>query len=271
MHIYIPSAFRPDYRLGRGVLAQLPEDIVPRLVVPRDEFVDYHCIVRDLGLRARIIPHTEVGLPMTKRWIAQYALSQGERSFCMMDDDIWLLVRRAEDTWRLRNAEHDDVRQMVEWMSRKIDEVEYASISLREGNNHHGIGSVDDLVAPYGRSCRVHCYRTDQFLALEHGRCELHEDFDCNLQILESGGTMAISGWFAQGQRMMNEPGGCATYRTHERQEASARRLAELHPGIVSLRTTRNKTDAEGMGTRVEPTIQWKLAWERGQRLRSAA
>ena len=65
---------------------------------------------------------------------------------------------------------------------------------------------------------------------------------------------------------MTNEDGGCSEYRTHEFHEHSARRLAELHPGLVTLRQKSNKTDREGFGTRTEVTIQWKRAWQEGQR-----
>ena len=115
------------------------------------------------------------------------------------------------------------------------------------------------------RPMRAQGFQTEAFLSFEHGRVRVMEDFDITLQILRAGGSCAVNYYYAQGQRMTNEAGGCSTWRTHEIHEESARRLAELHPGIVSLRQKQNKGDQNGFGTRTEVTIQWKSAWAEGQ------
>ncbi len=86
------------------------------------------------------------------------------------------------------------------------------------------------------------------------------EDFDVQLQLLKRGLGNACLYYWAQGQSKTNAPGGCSLWRTHEVHEAAARRLAELHPGLVRLRQKANKTDAGGFGTRMEVTIAWKKA-----------
>jgi hypothetical protein len=265
MPVYIPSAFRPDDRLAKGVLSQFPENITPYLVVPQDEYDAYRAITEKHSLRCEILAHDVYGLPLTKKWIAEHAKSLGKNKFAMFDDDITILVRRGVDTWQLRAAEPVEVGQMIFWLRMNLEWYEYASISMREGNNRAGVGNSDDLVRFNQRSCRVHAYRVLDFLSYEHNRCPLHEDFDVNLQLLLSGGTMAVSHWWAQGQRMMNELGGCQKYRTHEAQEASVRKLAEIYPDYVRLRDVENKTDKDGMGTRVDATIDWKKAWSKGQ------
>jgi hypothetical protein len=40
--------------------------------------------------------------------------------------------------------------------------------------------------------------------------------------------------------------------------------MKELHPGFVTTRQKKNKTDADGFGSRTEVTVQWKQAWRMG-------
>lgn len=269
MPIYIPSAFRPDDRLVKSLLSQFPEDLVPYLVVPQNEEDAYRAVTQKHGLRCEILTHNVVGIHRTRQWIGEHAKSLGKKKFVMFDDDITILVRRAPDTWQLRAAEPKEVRTMVFWLRMALEWYEYASISMREGNNRAGVGNSDELVRFNQRSCRVHAFRVDDFLSYKHDRCPLLEDFDVILQLLLSGGTMAISHWWAQGQRMMNEAGGCSTYRTHETQEEAVRTLAALYPDYVRLKDVSNKTDKDGMGTRVDVTIDWKKAWAQGQMTRT--
>ena len=121
------------------------------------------------------------------------------------------------------------------------------------------------LVDHNTRTLRVLAYQTQAHVRCNHLRVSVMEDFDIALQLLEKGGSIAVSYWWAQGQRMTNESGGCSVYRSHEVHEDSARSLATLHPGLVSLRQKSNKTDRDGFGTRTEVTIQWKLAHKLGQ------
>lgn len=144
-----------------------------------------------------------------------------------------------------------------------LDEYAHVGVSAREGNNRAGEGDAP-LLQENTRTYRVLAYQTDMFLSVEHGRVRVMEDFDVNLQLLRQGHKNACLFYWAQGQKMTNAPGGCSTWRTHEVHEESARRLAELHPGLVSLREKHNKTDADGFGTRTEVTIQWKRAYNHG-------
>jgi hypothetical protein len=267
MNIYIPSMRRADKRVLSGPAAHLPPTVTPVYVVPGDERAIYTGALEHFGLKARVMspPSAVKGIAATREWIGQWAAAQGEDKFIMADDDITFLVRQDRNDFRLRLAEQADVRQMLDWIWHRLDTHEHVGISGREGNNRIGNGDMDDLVDFNNRTIRLLAYQTKAFLEVEHGRVVVMEDFDVNLQILRKGGSIAVSYWFAQGQRMTGETGGCSTYRNHAVHEASARRLAELHPGFVTLRDKANKTDAEGFGTRKECTIQWKRAHQAGQ------
>ena len=266
MHVYVPSLGRYDTRLLTGPAAQMPSDVDISYVVPVEEAQLYAESLIWGRIPARILACPAKGIAATRLWIGEHARNHGRDKFVMMDDDIGFLIRRAPDTWRLRGTEKHEVSELMNWVSSALDENAHVGISGREGNNFIGVGDMHELVSYNRRTIRFLAYRTPDFLSVEHGRVEVMEDFDVNLQLLEKGETIAISYWFAQGQRMTNEDGGCSTYRSHEVHERSAMKLKELHPKFVSLRQKKNKTDAEGFGTRMEVTIEWKQAHIWGQK-----
>jgi hypothetical protein len=210
-------------------------------------------------------------ISLVRAWIGRHAQKDGLEKFAMMDDDVGFLVRRSPAVWNLRVAEPADCARMMRWMEMALGTYAQVGISAREGNNQQGVGTPFSLTALNARVMRVVGYRTEAFMSVHHCRTTVAEDFDVTLQILRAGGENVVSYWWAQGQRMTNEDGGCASWRTLEIHEEAMRKLAELHPGIVSLRTKQNKGDQNGLGTRTEVTVQWKAAAAEGQRLRESA
>lgn len=256
----MPSLGRANLGLT-GTLAQLLEQDNLFLVVAPDEVRSYREATDD---RVSILSCPVQGdIAATRRWIGQWAQQLNFRKFVVMDDDLGLLVRRSPETWQLRQSSLDEVGDMLRTIEGLLDEYAHVGVSAREGNNRAGEGDAP-LLQENTRTYRVLAYQTDMFLGVEHGRVRVMEDFDVNLQLLRQGHKNACLFYWAQGQKMTNAPGGCSTWRTHEVHEESARRLAELHPGLVSLREKHNKTDADGFGTRTEVTIQWKRAYNHG-------
>lgn len=264
--VYIPSTSRSriDWMV-RGPLVDLPSDQETYLVVPPGEVDEYKSSLSVVPHpdRTTVLPCPREGIAATRLWIGQHASNIGHEKFIMLDDDIRFLVRRDHEDWRLRGTTPAEVFEMLLAVHWWLDAYAHVSISAREGNNRIGTGDKK-LRADCTRTLRALAYRSQDFLAMKHGRVSVMEDFDVNLQLLEAGIPNTCLHYWAQGQGMTNAPGGCSTYRTHELHEASARRLAELHPGIVSLRQKENKTDRSGFGTRTEVTIAWKKAYARG-------
>ena len=270
MLIYIPSMGRfRDYEIAAGPTTDMsPEALCrTRYVVPGDEVLLYRHSLDACGMQGvGVLACPDRGIAKTRLAIGEHASREGAVSFAMLDDDIGFLVRKEENSWQLRGAEKEDVDQMFAavryWLARGYAHV---GVSAREGNNRVGPGG-HGLKNDCTRTIRFLAYNTDAFLGVEHGRVEVMEDFDVNLQLLRQGKPNTCLHFWAQGQKMTNAPGGCSIYRSHEVQSRSAERLAQLHPKYVKLRQKQNKTDADGFGTRTEVTIMWKQCYEENKR-----
>lgn len=272
MLIYIPSCARAtEANIRMGPLLRLPAEWQERAiyVVPEGQGEAYRTLLAGLCPAARVeeTPGHIAGISPTRHWIAVHAAEQGVSRIVMMDDDIDFLIRKSPEDWRLTAQTLDDTDHMLRTIEQLLSEHAMVGISSREGNNRAGVGAPldDNMVALNTRIMRLWGLRVEDWLAMEHGRVEVMEDFDVTLQLLRSGRTNANLFYYANGQRQTNMAGGCSTYRSHDVQDRSARRLAELHAPHVRLRQKQNKTDREGLGTRTEVTIMWKNAAAEGQ------
>lgn len=270
--IYIPSSGRASAAaILAGPLADIDvEAFKVTFVVPTGEFTNYTKALLEAGsYRNNVIDCPARGIAETRKWIGEYASHEGHSKFLMLDDDIRFLVRRSPEDWRLRGTKGDEFGELLQRIEEELEIHAHVGVSAREGNNRAGVGGPE-LANINTRTLRALAYRTDEFLAMEHGRVEVMEDFDVNLQLLRHGYTNCSLHYWAQGQKMTNAPGGCSQYRDHEVQHRSAHRLTdELHPGFARTRTKKNKTDAEGFGERTEVTVYWKKAFEKGRYDRS--
>ena len=255
--VYIPSRSRHSkQQIEDGPMAQIPLGWPVTYVVSEEEQSEY----RRLNCGVVSPPPAVSGIAATRRWIGEEARRRGEDRFIMLDDDIKFLIRKSPEVWNLREATVSETETMLRVVWDLLDRYGHVGISAREGQAHMGLGDVTD-VSENTRTLRALAYRTEDFLSVEHGRVDVMEDFDVNLQLLRRGIPNANTIYFAQGQRMTNAPGGCSTYRDHEVHERSAHRLAELHEPFVRTRQKKNKTDRDGFGTRTEVTIYWKRAF----------
>ncbi len=261
MQIYIPSRSRAKKSLIQaGPMNYLPASVDVTYVVPPEQVEDYQSVV---PFNARVEGCPEKGIAATRRWIGEQC---GEETFLMLDDDLRFSVRLSPTEWKLRPSSSEEVLDMLEHVDRFLKSGAYShvGISPREGNNRSGAGDKNHR-EDNTRTLRALAYRTEDFLSVHHGRVDVMEDFDVNLQLLRMGKANTNLMFWAQDQRMTNADGGCSDYRSHEVHERSAKKLAELHQGFVRLRQKQNKTDRDGFGTRTEVTIQWKKAFQEGE------
>lgn len=273
MKIYVPSKGRySEDELRRGPLADFSDEWLAKtiLVVPESEWGAYcdglgYAGLSGKGVSVAFPPDDVRGIAQTRHWIGQRAAYNDEKMFCMVDDDVRFVRRKDDEVTSLVPCTKNDVDDMwahVHWF---LHHYAHVGVSARQGNNNMGVGSRRSLFDENTRTLRVLCYRTEAFLSVQHGRVEVMEDFDVNLQLIRSGRKNANLGWWSQDQKMTNAPGGCSTYRSHEVHERSARKLAELHHPFVQLRQKQNKTGGE-FGSRTEVTIYWKKAYDAASR-----
>lgn len=258
MRLYIPSRSR-----WGGEILTLRHTRDATLVVPQEQYEQYRRSLYNKGMEEVLLVGCDSpNIGAKREWIGRLAAERGEDKFCMMDDDIY------EFFWR-KNTEVTNLvypqskreywTEMMAWLERALDAHAHAAVSAREGNHFSGPGDVTSLAETNTRTLRVLAYRTEDFLSVEHQRVPVMEDMDVNLQLLRSGRSNVNSFWYSQGQRGTGAKGGCSDYRTEEVQDAAARRLAELHPGLVRLRTKKNVSG--GLRERTEVTVAWKKAF----------
>lgn len=267
MLITIPSRGRAQ-TLVSGTLSLIPPNLWPWTAVftHPSELDEYREAVNFAGFDGVGVWDVEYDTIGEKRLrIGECAKNGGHHKFVMLDDDIDFLVRKASDDWRLTAASEHDVGRMFRALDSYLDDYAQVAISPREGNNRFGVGGPTDLVAECTRAMRITAYNVDDFLSVEHNRVRVMEDFDVLLQLLKSGRKNAVLGWWANGQKMTNAAGGCSIWRTREIHDEAVEKLASLHPEHVKVRLKQNKTDAEGLGTRKEVTVQWKRAYASSQ------
>lgn len=266
--IYVPSRDRGGYdTLMRGTLKYVPKAERGKItyVVPVEQVAKYQRGFRTNSWDVEVlgVPTEYDGIAFTRYWIGQHAAGKGAQAFLMLDDDVKFFKRKSATDTALEYQDFDgsghDWKTMLHDVRDALCDNAVVGISQREGNNRQGIGSHKKLRVKNTRLLRCFAFRVEEFLAAEHGRVKVMEDFDVFLQIMRAGHDTVNLCWWAQDQAQTSAPGGCSVYRTHQLHEESARELARLHPEFVTLRQKNNKTGGE-FGSRTEVTIQWKSA-----------
>jgi len=264
MGIYIPSLGRAHKVVDRqNVLHELPKAALDAcaLVVQPQEAEAYRRSLERVGMgHVAILQCPVKGIAATRQWICEIA---PEEKVLMFDDDIKFTVHISPGSEKLRKLDlkAGEGMDMLEACSAALDEYHHIGIADRVAASRVPSEAGAPLIVENTRLLRALGYRAATHRTLEHNRVDVMEDFDIALQLIKAGYPSANISWWCQDQRATQWKGGCSTYRTHELHERSARKLAELHPGIVSLRQKENKGGGE-FGTRTEVTIQWKKAAE---------
>lgn len=213
----------------------------------------------------RVLAFDVKGIAQKRYEIGLYCQRAGIDTFVMLDDDLKFIRRESPGTVKLIPVDNNDMNSMFTTIRRQLGRFCHVGVSSRQGNNNVGVGSADVLVDRNTRIMRVLGYRTKEFLEVEHNRVELMEDFDVTLQLLRKGKPNINLYWWAQDQDGTNAEGGCSGWRTHERHAKAVLRLQELHPAYVKLVDKENKTGG-AFGKRKEVRVQWKAAYEEGER-----
>lgn len=270
----------PTYRRHSNgeaqTFANVPRDVPLTLVCRQEEASQYEAMLGSIGRQRDTIwsiPTGAVsGIATTRQWIMEEALRQGHDRVVMMDDDLHVIVRgkipEGEPGWdyKLRPVETAaEFQELLGWFDTVLGSYDHAAVSMREGNNRIPGLMASDLS---NRGIRMVGYDLRPFregLVRFRPEVEGREDLDMTLQLLRAGEPNIVTYHWAQGQRSAGADGGLSGSRTLDDQDRTARRLSELHPGLVRLRTKSNVSGAMA-GERTEVTIYWKRALEEGRR-----
>lgn len=273
MNVYVPSRSRFTRSLTLEAIQGHWPGTHTFLVVPKGQAAQYKPLAAKHGVT--LLPCAANGIARTRQFIGQHA----DDKFLMLDDDLRFFVRpqhlsisddETEPNTKAKLFKFDalvngrpllvnGMQMMLQVVENKLERYAHVAISAREGNNH--------LAWPYtenNRPLRALAYRKKPFLACEHGRVEIMEDFDVTLQLMKKGHANCIITWFAQDQIQTQAAGGCSDYRTHALHEENVRRMVKLHAPFVIERLKENKGGGD-FGTRTEATIYWKKAWQSAQ------
>lgn len=283
MRVYVPSMKRAG-QLGTRVMTNnyIKE---ATYVVPTDEVSRYETHLGFLSASGgyEVIGCEARGIAATRLFIGELARKRKEKVFCMMDDDLRFACRKSDVGIELRDCKPNDVQAMLDWISSKL-EGEYAHASVVARDKNHSVpymhnGTVETLWQENKRTLRVLAYQTNKFLSVKHGRVDVMEDFDVNLQLLRAGHRNVLSYHWTSDQKETGTKGGCSEYRTKELHERSAEKLVELHAPFAKprLKVSKNKglsEEARKLASRLEVTIDWEGAFEssgKGKARRSPA
>jgi glycosyltransferase involved in cell wall biosynthesis len=209
-----------------------------------------------------ICPVQGQGIHLVRQWILDNA---SERYICMIDDDLAFYTRKTEDAWNLRYCTKGEVEMVIHRMASRLkdDGETCVGISSRQGNNNFFPATELDNT----RLCHIYAFDTQvvKGLGFRFDEMELMEDYHLFLTLLKNGYPNRLICDFAVGQPSSNTKGGCSTHRTPALQEASAKKLAELHKPFVKVVEKTNKSGWDGMKTRTDVIVSWKKAYEHGR------
>lgn len=207
------------------------------------------------------------GIAKTRQWIGQ----QADDKFLMLDDDLRFFYRPEvrpiddplpgagmpnENPPRLYRSQPEHIAATLALIERMLGPYVHAAIGAREGNN-----TLPYPFAECRRPLRALAYRKEAFLACEHGRVQIMEDFDITLQLLRKGHKNYVTTNFAQDQYATQLPGGCADYRDHALHEANVLKMVKMHAPYVVPRQKENIHGGD-FGKRTEATIYWAKAYK---------
>jgi len=248
--VCIPTRGRPDAQL---TWAQLPWEWKARTYFVPD--TDRRAEVQSLASRSAVLVYPEgPGIGPKRQWVLQHAPG---RYVCLLDDDLHFVARR---DGRLLKATAEEVgaglSRLEGWL--RDDGFVAVGLSPQAGNNREP--------GPYAENTRLcNAYAFDRDTALSTGArfdrlWGSMEDFDFTLQLLKAGFPNRVDYQLAVGQADANAPGGCTEYLTPDVQKDAAEQLAQLHPGLVTLKDKVTKTGWHGFTHRTDVEIAWKKA-----------
>lgn len=253
MKILIPSRSRAgDIKTAYAFPPSLRDNII--VYVAKEQLEEYKEWHPDLNIKSVSTMDDLLG----QKLYLMAKDKEDEERVIMCDDDFAFFTRIDPDKPQLRPLEPLEFSEMLIAIDDAFDSnsnLYGVGVSMRQGNNR-----LDPDFNPNTRLNGFIAYNTKRFLSVEHDRTNPMNDFDVNLQLLRKGYDNELLSQYCYNQGGTNAPGGSSDYRTLETQAQAAHKLAEMHPGFVSIRKKVNKTGDPSLRERTEVTVYWKKA-----------
>lgn len=254
--VYVPSRSRPNRSLTLEAINGVKRGFPVYLVVPTEQKDQYLALAE--SQRVNILSCPLDGIAKTRWFCGKHANRMGFDRFIMMDDDLRFYHRLSLEDWHLHRNSPEQTVEMIELVAEYLNKYAHGSVDIRQGNNARN-NDKKYPVKIVGRMLRVLGYQTVPFLASQHGRVPVMEDFDITLQLLRRGYPNFILTNWVQDQQQTQLPGGCSDYRDHDKQGEAAEELKRLHPKFVEVVQKQNSTGG-AFGTRKDVRIKWEEA-----------
>lgn len=253
MNIFVMSHGRAKVGLQSTVKFLNNIGVKPTLVVYEHEKGQYESL--PLNIRVDSSYNGERGIGRKRDHVIR-ELSGGE-PVLMMDDDLTFFVRRSDDPTKFRDGTADEFRAMLKQIEVNLQKYPLVGIASREGGNR-----VTDKYIYDTRILRLLAYTPEMLIKHDiwFSDIPVMEDFHVALSLLKHGYHNLVLNHYCHNQAGSGLEGGCSTYRTPEVQADAARKLADLHPGLVKVVSKETK-GAWGGGPRTDVQIQWKKAY----------
>lgn len=233
MRFYVPSRNRPQCVTPETLIRYGVPSKDIKIVVRPDEYDMYRQEWDDHLLM--VLPITVNGLSATRQWLLENTVGKYQ---CQIDDDITSFGIKASilefggvHTFSDKRSFDLMIKKFVDWLEEGIT-----------------AASTQDRVAVARPSSKRYkdCTRIGQVIFLNRheivkrgwrfDRCQIYADQDMALQIVRGGGLTRVSHEYAHNMRPIYAPGGVQVYRTQKVINSSAKKLCELHPGLVTLK-----------------------------------
>lgn len=253
MRIVIPTYGRAGQQVTYGYLPKEWKAKTDFYVNQKDadKLVSYG-IARP-GSQIFVVPEDIKTIAQKRAYILQHT---GHEKILMMDDDLRPFSRRDGNGTKLFQSTEAEICEAFNTITDLLDNYRHVGISPRQGNNNLEGPLEANTRMVYALGYHVPTILKECVL----GRIEHREDMDYTLQLLRKGYENRVLVNFCVDQKY-NAPGGASLERTMEASNADARKLAELHPGLVRVVEKAYKASVP----RLEVVCSWKKALEEGR------
>jgi hypothetical protein len=255
MQIIIPTLARTDQQI---TLSFLPAELRKRttLVCPKREASKLYRLYDDVEIFCQPDPTWKIA--PKREWIMRTWLELGYDKIIMLDDDLTFSTRTSAGDWHLRQIEGEELIPEFQRIEDKLGpECPHVGFGSRQGNNWQDAG----WKSPGRMIYALAYYLPIVVRECEFNRVRTHEDIDITLQLLRKGYPNAIWNTTVVDQKEFNAFGGTSIERTVTSNNEDAYRLAELHPGYVSVRWRKYKVSVQ----RQEVHCLWQKALRDGR------